>query len=402
MEELEIKYGLPKEIIYCKKCTYSNQRPASTIELSSKKENKKDSINFDQGICDACKYSVIKETEIDWKQRERELLILLDKHRSKDGSHDCIVPGSGGKDSVFASHILKNKYNMNPLTVTWAPHMYTEIGHKNFINWTNSGVDNVLYTPNGDVHRKLTTLAFKNLCHPFQPFIIGQKQIGPKVAAKYKIPLIFYGDNPAEHGNNIEDNFKPQMDLKFYSGEKDYDKITLGGITVKDLISKNILNEKELNPYLPTSEKICLSKGIQVHYLSYYLKWDPQECFYYSVNNANFIPNPSRTEGSYSKYSSIDDKLDCLHYYTTYIKFGVGRATYDSSQEIRNKKITREEGIALVKKYDGEKPSLFFEDCLKYLNIKEEEFWKIIDNARSQHIWQKSKNDWQLRKPIWK
>ena len=80
----------------------------------------------------------------------------------------------------------------------------------------------------------------------------------------------------------------------------------------------------------------------------------------------------------------------------------MGRATYDSSQEIRNKKITREEGIALVKKYDGEKPSLFFEDCLKYLNIKEEEFWKIIDNARSQHIWQKSKNDWQLRKPIWK
>tara|TARA_B110000261_G_C13091403_1_gene360051 strand:+ start:2039 stop:3244 length:1206 start_codon:yes stop_codon:yes gene_type:complete len=397
----EVKYGLPDKIEYCQSCTYSNQRPSSSVELKNKNNDKKDLINFKNGTCDSCKFSLIKENEIDWKNREQELLTLLDKHRSKDGSYDCIVPGSGGKDSVFASHILKKKYNMNPLTVTWAPHMYTDIGHKNFISWIDTGIDNILYTPNGDVHRKLTKLAFQNICHPFQAFIIGQKQIGPRMADKFNIPLIFYGDNPAEHGNNIEDNFKPQMDLEFYTGEKDYDKITLGGVSAKDLINQNILNIKDLNPYLPTSKETCVSKNIQVHYLSYYLRWDPQECYYYAVNNANFVPNPSRTEGSYSKYSSLDDKLDCLHYYTTYIKYGIGRATYDSSQEIRNKKITRDEGVALVKKYDGEKPSLYLDECLEYLDMNKDEFWSIINNARSEHIWKKTNEGWELRKPIW-
>ena len=397
----EVKYGLPDKIEYCQSCTYSNQRPSSSVELKNKNNDKKDLINFKNGTCDSCKFSLIKENEIDWKNREQELLTLLDKHRSKDGSYDCIVPGSGGKDSVFASHILKKKYNMNPLTVTWAPHMYTDIGHKNFISWIDTGIDNILYTPNGDVHRKLTKLAFQNICHPFQAFIIGQKQIGPRMADKFNIPLIFYGDNPAEHGNNIEDNFKPQMDLEFYTGEKDYDKITLGGVSAKDLINQNIVNIKDLNPYLPTSKETCVSKNIQVHYLSYYLRWDPQECYYYAVNNANFVPNPSRTEGSYSKYSSLDDKLDCLHYYTTYIKYGIGRATYDSSQEIRNKKITRDEGVALVKKYDGEKPSLYLDECLEYLDMNKDEFWSIINNARSEHIWKKTNEGWELRKPIW-
>ena len=397
----EVKYGLPEKIEYCQSCTYSNQRPGSSVELKNKNEDKKNLINFKNGICDSCKFGLIKEKEIDWKNREQELLTLLDKHRSKDGSHDCIVPGSGGKDSVFASHILKKKYNMNPLTVTWAPHMYTDIGHKNFISWIDTGVDNILYTPNGDVHRKLTKLAFQNLCHPFQAFIIGQKQIGPRMADKFNIPLIFYGDNPAEHGNNIEDNFKPQMDLEFYTGEKDYNKIILGGVSAKDLINQNIVNIKDLNPYLPTSKETCVSKNIQVHYLSYYLRWDPQECYYYAVNNANFVPNPSRTEGSYSKYSSLDDKLDCLHYYTTYIKYGIGRATYDSSQEIRNKKITRDEGVALVKRYDGEKPSLYLDECLEYLDMSKDEFWSVINNARSEHIWKKTNEGWELRKPIW-
>tara|TARA_B100000902_G_scaffold399077_1_gene468290 strand:- start:1348 stop:2556 length:1209 start_codon:yes stop_codon:yes gene_type:complete len=402
MKKFAVKYGLPEKIIYCKTCTLSNQRPGSIVERESKKNVKKITLNITDGVCDACNYSIMKDQKINWEEREQELLKLLDKHRSKNGSYDCIVPGSGGKDSVFASHILKNKYGMNPLTVTWAPHMYTEIGHKNFLSWINSGVDNILYTPNSLVHRKIAKLAFKNLCHPFQPFIIGQKLVAPKMADKFNVPLIFYGDNPAEHGNNIPDNFKPQMDLKFFSGKIDYENLSFGGISASNLIKENILDRNDLNPYLPVSKETCLSKNIQVHFLGYYLKWDPQECYYYSVNNANFKPNPVRTEGTYSKYSSIDDKLDYLHYYTTFIKFGFGRATYDSSQEIRNKKITREEGVALVKKYDGEKPNLYLQDCLEYLDLKEDEFWEIIDAARSEHIWRKTSNGWELRNPIWK
>ena len=116
-----------------------------------------------------------KNREIDWEERERELLILCDKYRSRNGNYDCLVPGSGGKDSFYASHILKYKYNMNPLTVTWAPNMYTDWGWSNFQAWIHSGMDNYLMTPNGRTHRLLTRLAVDKLLHPFQPFILGQK-----------------------------------------------------------------------------------------------------------------------------------------------------------------------------------------------------------------------------------
>jgi hypothetical protein len=138
-----------------------------------------------------------------------------------------------------------------------------------------------------------------------------------------------------------------------------------------------------------------------VHYLGYYLKWDPQECFYYAVENTGFIPNESRTEGSYSKYSSIDDKIDPFHYYTTLIKFGLGRASYDASQEIRNQKINRDEGINLVRLYDNEFPSKYLGDFLEYINLDEETFRKTIDNFRSEHLWIKDNDNWNLRKPIW-
>ena len=130
--------------------------------------------------------------------------------------------------------------------------------------------------------------------------------------------------------------------------------------------------------------------------MGYYLKWDPQENYYYSVENTGFVANNQRTEGSYSKYSSIDDKIDPFHYYTTLIKFGIGRATYDASQEIRNGKITREEGVALVRRYDQEFPAKYFKEFLEYIDINENTFWKHIDSGRSSHLWKKRAGKWRL------
>ena len=137
-------------------------------------------------------------------------------------------------------------------------------------------------------------------------------------------------------------------------------------------------------------------KKIEQRFLGYYLKWDPQECFYYAVENTGFKPNNERTEGSYSKYSSIDDKIDPFHYYCTLIKFGIGRTTYDAAQEIRNKKITREEGVSLVKKFDNEFPKKYFKEFLIYLDIDEDVFWKTVDSFRSPHLWTKKNNKWFL------
>ena len=399
VEQPQAMYGLPEDVKFCTKCVISNQRPSSVVEFKNKGTEKKPTIEFDEnGVCSACQFHEIKETKIDWAERERELMDLCDRYRSKDGSYDCIVPGSGGKDSAFTSHILKYKYNMTPLTVTWAPHKYTGIGWTNFENWMHvGGLDNILFTPNGKLHKLLTKYAFLNLVHPFQPFIIGQRQIGPRFAALYNIPLIFYGENQAEYGNNIKENDKPTMDPQFFIKEKSLDDLYLGGVSAKDLIKDHNVQLNDLNPYLPVEADRLRKLDASVHYLGYYLKWDPQECYYYAVENTGFQSNVERTEGSYSKYSSIDDRIDPLHYYTTYIKFGIGRATYDAAQEIRNDKITREEGVALVNRYDHEFPNKFFKEMLEYIDISEQQFWDTIDKARSPHLWKKENGEWKLR-----
>jgi N-acetyl sugar amidotransferase len=399
---LEVKYGLPAEVRYCTRCVISNQRPSSVVEFKNRPQDAKPTIMFDdKGVCAACRFAEIKEREIDWAERERELVTLCDTYRSRNGYYDCVVPGSGGKDSAFTAHILKTKYGMNPLTVTWSPHEYTEPGWRNFQNWIRvGGFDNILVTPNGKIHRLLTRLAFQKLCHPFQPFIIGQRQLGPRMSVLYDIPLVFYGENQAEYGNNIEDNFRPTMDMSFFADGADPDSYNLGGVSVTELMAKHGVPRSDLNPYLPVAMKRLTATGTQVHYLGYYIKWDPQEMYYYAVENTGFEANTERTEGSYSKYSSIDDKIDPLHYYTTLIKFGIGRATYDAAQEIRNGKITREEGVALVRRFDTEFPSRHFNAMLDYMGLSEEAFWETIETFRSPHLWKREGNDWVLRHPV--
>jgi len=414
----EVKYGLPKNVIYCKKCVITNQRPNSVAEFLNTIDKKKKTINFDQnGICDACNFSIKKNQIIDWDQRERELVDLCDKFRRNDGSYDCIVPGSGGKDSFYASHILKYKFKMNPLTVTWAPHIYTDWGWRNFNRWIHAGNDNYLMSPNGKVHRLLTRLATEILFHPFQPFMLGQKLLAPKMANLFKIPLVFYGENEAEYGNPISDTEVSTRQKNYFSQvNKD---LYLGGVHVEDLVKKFGLTKNELNPYLPLDEKIVDQEKIEIHYLGYYLKWHPQSCYYYAVEHGGFEASPVRTPGTYSKYNSIDDKIDDLHYYTTGIKYGIGRASYDAAQEIRSGDIDREEGISLVKKYDHEFPSRFQDELFKYLSINPKEFTEasemfekpimdydyfevLANNFRSPHIWyyekkENNKNSWFLR-----
>ena len=394
-------FNLPKDVFFCKRCVVSNQRPSSIPEFKHKTDREGAKyINIDtNGICDACKHAETKE-RIDWNLREEELIELLDKYRSKDGSYDCLVPGSGGKDSIYQSHILKYKYNMNPLTLTWAPIMYTDYGYKNFIDWINiGGFDNINFKPNGLIQKKLTQLSLKNLLHPFQTFILGQKNLAPKIAIQNNIDLIFYGENEAEYGNPIAGNSTSLRDKSFFI-QDNIDDIYLAGLPLKELEEEHNISKKDLYHYLPIINHNELATDIQVHYLGYYLKWDPQEIYYYAHENTNFSARPFRSQGTFSKYSSIDDKIDDLHWYTTFIKFGIGRATHDASQEIRNKHINREEGCALVNKFDGEFPDKYFLEIMDYLEMEADEFYSLCDKFRSPHLWEYSGNKWNLKHTV--
>jgi N-acetyl sugar amidotransferase len=395
-KKLEAYYGLPAEVKFCKKCSISNQRPNSTVEMKNENKNKETIVFDDNGVCSACSFSSNK-TNIDWQEREDKLFELLKPYRSKDGSYDVLVPSSGGKDSAFAAHILKYKYKMNPLAITWAPNMFTRAGWNNFNNLTRiGGIDSFLYTPNGKLHSYLTKLAFKNLGHPFQPFVHGQKVVGPKMAKKFGIKLIMYGENQAEYGNPLEDNKNPFMKPDFFTIDNPLDMI-LGGERVEEIIDNTEFTLNDFAPYIPPTQKDIKEAGTRVTYLGYFEKWDPQECYYYAVDNTGFMPSYERSIGTYSRYTEIDDKIVPFHFYMTYIKFGIGRATYDSAQEVRNGKITRDEALNLVEKFDGEFPEKYLQEFCEYVNISQNEFYKVVDKFRSPHLWEKVDNKWKLR-----
>lgn len=418
-EKLEAFYGLPETVRFCKRCVMSNQRPSSAVEFQHTRNTKKETLQFDEhGICDACRIAEQKQGDIDWKERDRELRDLCDRFRRTDGKYDCIVPGSGGKDSFYAAHKLKYDYGMHPLTCTWAPHIYTDWGWKNQQAWIHAGFDNYLLTPNGRNQRLLTRLAVENLFHPFQPFILGQKNIAPKMAATYEIPLVFYGENEAEYGNAKKDFSQAKRDWKYYA-LGDPEQVFLGGVSIADLKSRYGLEAVDLDPYMPCDPTKLEEQKVEVHYLGHYLKWHPQGAYYYSVENGGFIASPERTPGSHSKYVSIDDRVDDFHYWTTWIKFGVGRSSYESAQEVRSGDITREEAVALVKKFDGEFPERFAAEIFKYLSINEREFPKafkefkhpemtreyfmeLAATFRSPHLWQHNADgSWKLRSVVW-
>lgn len=380
----------PKEVVFCRNCVVSNQRPR---------------IEFDErGICSACQFAHEKHHVVDWADRERQLRALCDKHRRDDGRFDVVVPGSGGKDSSVVAHTLKHQYGMHPLTVTWAPFMYTDIGWQNFQSFLNAGFVNVMGSVNGRLHRKLARAALEAVGDPFVPFIYGQMAFGFHIALQFDIKLLFYGENgDAEYGGSRRYAHRAVMPLE------DWAEIYFKGVTVDDLIDwsldRGLIARDDFNPtdltfYQPPALDTIDQEDIQMHWFSYYRKWVPQENYYYAVKHTGFQANPEgRSEGTYSKYASLDDRLDGLHYYFSYLKFGIGRATSDAAHEVRDGHLTRDEAVALVQKYDGEFPARHFDECLRYLGMTKEEFDAVADRyrARAAHLWDRVGGTWRLK-----
>ena len=374
-------YNLPREVRFCKKCTISNQRPRITFD--------------ENGVCAACNFAEFKRTQIDWKAREAELVALCDKHRKGNGEYDVIVPCSGGKDGSFVAHQLKYKYGMNPLAVTWAPLKASAIGRQNLDAFIASGFNHVLGTPNPQVTKKLTHLSFKHLGDPFQPFIYGQTNFPLHMAVKHNVQLIMYGENgEVEYGGNMKNALRPTRDIQ------DHDSHYFSGLP-PEFWAEHGVSLADLYPFMaPKFEEIEKNKT-EIHFLGYYKFWDPQENYYYCHEHTGFTANTERSEGTYSKYASLDDEIDGFHYYLSYIKFGIGRTTSDAAHEIRDGKITREEGVALVMRYDHEPPKKYYKEFLDFCSITDEEVNEVIDSWRSDHLWYKENDAWKLRHTVW-
>ena len=377
-----------EKVVYCKKCVMSNQRPM---------------VHFnDDGVCGQCLYGQYKRTIVDWDKREKELEELCSKYRKEDGSWDVIVPGSGGKDSSYVAYCLKKKFGMNPLTVTWASAISTDIGSQNLYNFIQSGFDNILLSPSGEIHRKLSRLSFIKYGENFLPFSYGQVHAPINIAVRYNIPFVMYGENgELEYGGSLKNFNKPIIDF----GSDDYvieQFAPSNQPTRPEEWSEEGITKQDLKMYrLPSLEEIK-RVGVEEHYFSYYDKWEPEKHYDIAKQHLGFKPNPVRSEGTYTDFASLDDKTDGFHYYMMFIKFGIGRATSDAAHQIRDGVITRDEGVDLVRKYDGEIPKMYFQESLDYLDIDEEIFWKTVDSFRRPHIWKKENDGWSLRQQVTK
>jgi N-acetyl sugar amidotransferase len=385
---------LPKEICFCKKCVVSNQRPR---------------IHFDEsGVCGACRFAEMKATEIEWKEREEQLRELCDRYRRTDGRFDVIVPSSGGKDSGRVAHELKYNYAMHPLTVTWAPFEYTPQGYKNFRNFIMvGGFNNLMAWPNGRLHRKLSRIAFEALGDAWQPFTYGQMCYAFHIAQRFDVKLVFFGENgEAEYSGDprVFNLSGMPFDIwaeQYFKGIM-VDDLIQYGLEETDYFTERDFEQSDLTFYRPPDIETMRKLGVEFHWLSYYKKWVPQENYYYSSEHTGFQANPEgRSEGTYSKYASLDDQTDGFHFYLAFIKFGICRATSDAAHEVRDGHLTREEGAALVRRFDGEFPKRWYKEFLEYLSIDEEHFWNVIERFRRPEIWRKEQNVWKLRKAVY-
>ena len=222
------------------------------------------------------------------------------------------------------------------------------------------------------------------------------------MATKFNIKLIMYGENgELEYGGsekykNLCKEGPEEWEHEYYKGSS-IDDLIQEGIN-KNLFLENEIKEKTLDLYKAPNPEEILKSGAEMHWYSYYNKWTPQENYYYAYKYTGFRTNPSgRSEGTYTKYVSLDDKLDGIHWYQSYAKFGMGRSSRDAQTDIRRGHITRDEGIALVEKYDGEIPKRDLKFFLGYIDISEKEFWDVIDKYREiSNVWKKVNGKWVM------
>ena len=348
-------------------------------------------ITFDKrGWCNACQWMEEKKV-IDWESRQNTLRKTLSQF--DNGNFKCIVPVSGGKDGSYVSHTIKNKYKINPLTVTVRPALSLEIGDQNLINFINSGYSHIHITPNPSILSLLNKLGFIHMGFPYYGWLIAIFSCLVRTANYYDIKLIIYGeDGEVEYGGSNKTKDVPFFDISYM--KKIY---TEGGYDNIIKIAKNKYNvsKEELSFFEFPSEKEIAKKGIKLTHMSYFEPWDSYKNYLVAKENCGLIEKNEGNKDTFTNFAQNDQALYSLHTYLMYLKFGFGRATQDCGIEIRRGAMTREQAINLIRMYDNSYPSENLELYLDYFKMKESEFNSIIDKYANKNLFNKINNRWE-------
>lgn len=352
------------EIRYCKKCLFPETKP---------------DLHFtDEDVCSACVASESKDKGIDWNQREKDFNTIIKKFRLKNDEigYDCLIPVSGGKDSTYQAYFMKEVYGMNPLCVCFETTKVTELGQINLDNISKMGIDVIHFKKNHNAYRSMVKEGFKRVGDEMWPNHIGIFTIPINIATKFKIPLIIWGENPQqEYGGpleSIEKNKLTRRWLEEFGG--------LLGNRIQDMIGVDGLTSKELTPYFYPSDEELAETGITSLFLGHYFFWDARKQLEVIKSRGFKVKEDGPVEGTYTNYENLDEEMHGLHDYLKFVKYGFGRATDHACIDIRNKRLSRAEGLKLIKKYDGKYPHLSIDAFIKYSGMSKEEIDTIIDS----------------------
>ena len=367
---------------FCKICVTPNTRPRVVFDKT--------------GICNACINAEKKSKSINWDDRKKEFLELVKKIKSEknnDNPYNCLVPWSGGKDSTYVALRLKFEFGLKPLLVTFSPLIPNYVGQFNRQILIKKGFDALYFSPNQKVAQILARRFFIERGNPKVAWDAGINSVPVNTALNYYIRNIFY----AEHGESEYGGLVLDEESKKTRNSQEVIEHIIGDYPENWIDDE--LSLSDIKPYMYPSQETIDKNKIKSHYFSYYFKWSINENYNYVKKNLpDFMENKmGRTEGTFTNFDSLDDKIDDLYYYMQYIKFGFGRATRDASRFIANGELLRKEAVDLVKKYDGEFPSRNINEVLKYLNISEFDFEEIINKHRNEEIWTKDNNYWKLK-----
>lgn len=361
---------------YCQKCVQPDTRPGIFLN--------------EEGICSGCIGHEEKAGTIDWDQRKKDLTQILDGFRSSS-YYDCIVPVSGGKDSTYQIHMMKNVFKMHPLAVTYKYSDRTPLGQKNLDNLRALGVDHLEYAPNPETERKFILKALEQAGDPCLPDHMGIFAVALRTAVNFKIPLIIWGESPQmEYGGSVTDRNNPYLDRAWLAKHG-----CLQGKLTEDWLGDGLSMQDMFFFKLPDDEELHEAKVCSL-FLGYYLSWDPVENFHIA-RELGFSKHPEGPQLGLYDFADLDSTNIVIHHFIKWLKFGMTRLNDHISQEIRVGRMTREEGIKILKERPDRVPEKEISRLCGFLQITPEDFWQILEKHRNLEIWKKdADNNWYI------
>jgi len=330
-------------------------------------------ISFDdRGLCNACVWGE-KKKHLDWADRESKLERLLDAHRRADGSFDCIVPVSGGKDGSYVAHTLKNKWGMNPLSVTIKPPLPTELGEANLQAFVASGFPHIAISPDPEAMRTLNKRGLIDMGFPYYGWLVSITAAPVEIAARFGIDLLFYGeDGEVEYGGSTETDTDPEIRVEYMKRvylEAGYEKVM-----------KNAgLSPHQMQFFSFPDDELLARGSLKRFNWSYFENWDPYRNYLVAKEFCGLKEAEESNAGTFTNFAQNDQFLYALHTYLMYLKFGFGRANQDASIEVRRGAMDRDQAVELVRIYDGQYPHDFESLYLEYFEMSADEFHEVLN-----------------------